>query len=340
MAEVLGVVAAATQLTATCLAMMELTTSIKGGASAVRGFQKQLQELQSLADNISYNPLLQTPEVELHTRNLLAVLSHNNFDSLLQKRRVVRALLLLQQDRAITTFFEQLERRKTALCLVINDIQSRTLHQIQVDISTMADHEGPGNTRRREPTSRNEPTPRREPNPRSTDDFWSGALDPKREEAAFKAVQQYLNMAPSGSSVYIDNRAGDNVDMVLGTFYQGSGQLLQPLLDQERAATPSKRNIYHGCLKRGNGNLVLGSRYDLTKDSRVPPSVTTQRDIYTLCDYNPGVSEEEKKKLGMHVAGTMITQYLSLEDMRKQSQPVETHVYGQTYPREKEDKDE
>lgn len=137
MAEVLGAVAAAAQLTATCLALIDLTKRIKSRSSTLKSYRDQLLQLHALSDSIACNPLLQTPEVELHTRNIISLLSHQTLEASLRKGLVLQTLLFFTQERIISRLFIDLERHKTTLSLVINDIQSRTLHQIQDSLSNM-----------------------------------------------------------------------------------------------------------------------------------------------------------------------------------------------------------
>ncbi|KAL2208251.1 hypothetical protein CC79DRAFT_819050 [Sarocladium strictum] len=142
MAEILGAVAAAAQLTVTCLALMEITKRIKARTSTLENYQKQLLQLQYISESISSNPLLQTPEIELHTRNILSLLSEHNLEPSLKRHRVSQIILFFSQDRAISRLFIDLERQKANLTLVVNEVQSRALHQIQSSISTMSDQRG------------------------------------------------------------------------------------------------------------------------------------------------------------------------------------------------------
>jgi hypothetical protein len=142
MAEILGAVAAAAQLTATCLALMEITKRIKTRSSTLENYQKQLLQLQHISESISSNPLLQTPEIELHTRNIISLLSEHNLEPSLKRHRVSQIILFFSQDRTISRLFIDLERQKANLSLVINEVQSRALHQIQSNISTMSDQRG------------------------------------------------------------------------------------------------------------------------------------------------------------------------------------------------------
>jgi hypothetical protein len=131
MAEVLGAVAAAAQLTAICVALIELTKDIKRRSSTLRNYQDQLAQLNQLSANISSNPLLQTEDIELHTRNIISLLSHHTLQSSVTKSRASQILLFFTQERTIARLFGDLERHKTTLSLIINEIQSGALHEIK-----------------------------------------------------------------------------------------------------------------------------------------------------------------------------------------------------------------
>ncbi|KAH6973692.1 hypothetical protein BKA56DRAFT_104847 [Ilyonectria sp. MPI-CAGE-AT-0026] len=134
MAEIIGVAASATQLVAMCVSLLDLIKKIKGVSSTLKKYHQQLNELRSVSESISTNPLLQTPEVGSHTQTLLAIIDDNSLSYLLRKGRFFRTLGLLHKERDLLDAFSSLERHKTNLSLLIEDIQARALHQIQSDI--------------------------------------------------------------------------------------------------------------------------------------------------------------------------------------------------------------
>lgn len=137
MAEVLGAVAAAAQLTAICVALIELTKGIKRRSSTLRNYQDQLAQLNQLSVNISSNPLLQTEDIELHIRNIISLLSQHTLQSSTKKSRASQVLLFFTQERTIARLFGDLERHKTTLSLIINEIQSGALHEIRSNLVIM-----------------------------------------------------------------------------------------------------------------------------------------------------------------------------------------------------------
>lgn len=137
MAEIVGVAASATQLAVMCVSLLDLMKKIKGGSSTLKRYHQQLNELRSVSESISTNPLLQTPEVESHTQTLLAIIDDNSLSHLLRKGRLLRTLGFLHKERDLLDSFSSLERHKTNLSLLIEDIQARTLHQIQSDIKVI-----------------------------------------------------------------------------------------------------------------------------------------------------------------------------------------------------------
>lgn len=216
MAEVIGVVAAATQLAGVCLGLLDLTRKIKGASPALRDYQVQLQELRNLSEAISQNPLLQTPEVGAHTDSLLAVVNDNNLQPLIARRRFLRTWAFIYKDQELSNIFGALERRKSSLSLVIHNLQAQALHQIQSDIHVMASsqysnddsgydgsqyggHQPPQNTRpidqpSTRPTQTSTPMDRPSPATPSNNQTWTTVPPPAD------------NHGPSGASFRYDGR--------------------------------------------------------------------------------------------------------------------------------------
>jgi hypothetical protein len=156
MAEIIGVAASATQLGTACFSLIDVLRKIKGGASTLKRYHEQLQELQSLSTCISQNPLLQTPEIGTQTRALLSLIDNNCITSLLSKGRLLRTWGLLYKEQDLLDIFVRLERQKSTLSLAIEEIQSKTLYQIQTDIQNMADKKTTY-TGKAQPGDKNEP---------------------------------------------------------------------------------------------------------------------------------------------------------------------------------------
>ncbi|WZH42905.1 uncharacterized protein QYS62_003903 [Fusarium acuminatum] len=139
MAEIIGVAASATQLGIACFSLIDIVRKIKGGASTLERYYEQLQELQSISTCISQNPLLQTAEIGIQTDALLYIINNNRINSLLRKGRVLRTWGFLYREQDLLDIFVRLERQKSNLSLAIEQIQSKTLYQIQTDIQNMAE---------------------------------------------------------------------------------------------------------------------------------------------------------------------------------------------------------
>ncbi|KAG4262100.1 hypothetical protein FPRO03_10973 [Fusarium proliferatum] len=139
MAEILGVAASATQLGVACFSLIDVMRKIKGGASTLKRYHEQLQELQSISTSISENPLLQTPEIGTQTDALLFIINNNCLNSLLRKGRVLRTWGFLYREQDLLDIFVRLERQKSNLSLAIEQIQSKALYQIQTDIQVMSE---------------------------------------------------------------------------------------------------------------------------------------------------------------------------------------------------------
>lgn len=139
MAEVFGVVAAATQLAGACLSLIDLMAKIKGATGTLLRYQHQFQELHNLSLSISQNPLLQTDEVFSHTQSLLLFIQHISLEPLLQKGLVSRTWGLLRRDQYLAETSKVLEQRKSSLSLIISDIQARALYDIRSNLRSMSD---------------------------------------------------------------------------------------------------------------------------------------------------------------------------------------------------------
>ena len=146
MAEIIGVAASATQLGTACFSLIDVLRKIKGGASTLKRYHEQLQELQSLSTCISQNPLLQTPEIGYQTTSLLSLIDNNCITSLLKKGRFLRTWGLLYREQDLLDIFTTLDRQKSTLSLAIEEIQSKTLYQIQIDIQNMAEKKAVGDS--------------------------------------------------------------------------------------------------------------------------------------------------------------------------------------------------
>lgn len=137
MAEVLGVVSAATQLASLCGSLLSLLKKIKSWPSTLQSYQIQLRDISLLSTSIAHNPLLQTLEIESLTQSLLALLSKANLSSLLQKHKVFRVWYLLFKEQDLLDTLSAVERQKLSLCLSIESIQSIALYEIRTDIQSM-----------------------------------------------------------------------------------------------------------------------------------------------------------------------------------------------------------
>lgn len=144
MAEIIGVAATAAQLAMACFSLIDVVKKIKGGTSTLEKYCQQLQELKGISTNISENPLLQTPEVGRQTEAILSIINNNCLVSLRQKGRLRRTWGFLLKEQDLLDDFTVLERRKTSLSLVVEQVQCRALYEIQADIRTMADRKPSG----------------------------------------------------------------------------------------------------------------------------------------------------------------------------------------------------
>jgi len=137
MAEIIGVVASAVQITTCCGSILEFLRKIKVGSSTLRLYQQQLQELRGILESISRNPLLQTEEIATYTRSILTTIYDSDLQSLQRKRRIYRTWDYIWKDRDLVELFCVLEKKKTALLLCIEDVQAKTLHDICINLKAV-----------------------------------------------------------------------------------------------------------------------------------------------------------------------------------------------------------
>ena len=131
MAEMVGVVAAAVQLSAACLSILDFISKVKGGSSALREYQERLGQVRSLCVEISTNPLLQTPEVKSITCSLLRVVDASDIRGLIENKRLRLPFIFLFQERKIAEVCTALDRKASFLALLINHLQAQALYHLQ-----------------------------------------------------------------------------------------------------------------------------------------------------------------------------------------------------------------
>lgn len=268
MAEVLGVVGVAAQLSSICFSLIERLKKIKGASSTLQKYHNQLQELSFISDCISNNPLLQTPEINRLTESLVSLIRQTCLANILKRHRLVRVFFLVQNESDLARTFQALERQKLSLCLSIEQVQARTLHQIQVDVAALAFNKMP--THKAARTSEEKPC---SPSSGSeTPKSWP--LD-KEQPTRSTQITQLVNrpeIAPttpanSGNQSqnrasfqhqelkmdevnYIYNYAGPGVNQTNGMTFEGSAEMLVGLRDSSR---------YVRSIKKGHGEQLNGS---------------------------------------------------------------------------------
>jgi predicted nuclease of predicted toxin-antitoxin system len=223
MAEVLGAVASASQLAVLTMGLLNTVRKIKGASETLRKYQQQLQEVQVLSESISRNPLLQTPDVDFHTRSILVSISQNNLERRLQRSWLSRTCTFLYKDRDLVDFFIVLDRQKSSLSLVIENIQSRALHQIQSDIRAMNTTSPPFENPSTPPDSDDETSPKsisKLTSPRAMDR--SSTTSPARDQTDKSTNAPDSQAKPETHPTHHTNVAGeeavDVIAMAMGYF--------------------------------------------------------------------------------------------------------------------------
>ncbi|KAH7176445.1 hypothetical protein EDB81DRAFT_875254 [Dactylonectria macrodidyma] len=266
MAEIVGVAATATQLAVMCGSLLDLMKKIKGGSSALKRYDQQLNELRSVSEFISKNPLLQTPEVGSHTQNLLDIIDDNSLSYLLERGRFVRTLGFLHREKDLLEAFSSLERHKANLSLLIEGIQSKALYQIQNDIKLIANM----------PSDRPKPAANEADSSASsitTISYLPQALvSSQRDPGQAEQLRTFVNSWPSSNqasppSIHAsqnDHRGprwdgcdAHDASQVNGVMFEGQGRLLQ------RGSVPL---TFHNNRKYGDGFQINGISVDSPND--------------------------------------------------------------------------
>lgn len=134
MAEVLGAVAAASQLGSQVIFLFKAIRSVKYSSVALRAFRCKLEELRLISICIQQNPLLHTEEIGSHTNNILGLLRANPVASTLAKRGLRRALAFIFDQKAFDALFKELEERKSTLSLCITNVHAHALYDIRTHL--------------------------------------------------------------------------------------------------------------------------------------------------------------------------------------------------------------
>jgi hypothetical protein len=308
MAEVLGAVAAAAQLTAICVALIELTNGIKRRSSTLRNHQDQLAQLNQLSVNISSNPLLQTEDIELHTRNIISLLSQHTLHSSIKKSRASQVLLFFTQERTIARLFGDLERHKTTLSLIINEIQSGALHEIRSNLVIMP-HQG-NHTKTLEPSFLSSPPSldedkqmvladrkTAEESPGSSEASGpSSCLEDSTSEENLKAEIEYwadfqkrqFPKRGTTAGTWAACKADGNVLQINGLLVEGDASL-EPTKPEDAVDDPE---VYMGCTAKRGANQVNGSEI-LYSMGGVPTIIQPPRGQYFGCSISADKSEDK-----------------------------------------------
>lgn len=133
MAEALGAVAAAAQLTSSCLSLFELLQRSLRAESILQGYLVHVKELYSISESIQLNPSLQTHQVEDCTKAIIKTITESKIVTTLKKKkknRVLRACTLAFKQRELTEFLQSLESKKSILVLCIANKQSLVLRKL------------------------------------------------------------------------------------------------------------------------------------------------------------------------------------------------------------------
>lgn len=319
MAEVVGVVASASQLAALCLSLVDLLRKIKGAETLLQKYQHQLQDLRVLSGYISENPLLQTSrEVEDCTNSLLLLIDRSQLHCVLRKNRFSRTWYLLQREKDLQETFATLERQKASLSLVVEHVQACALHKIQAGVDAMATKQG--HTTSKTGLSPSDSGARR-----------SGIL--KRGNSSKKLVEDDSKFGqlvkrdmfqPPATSIGNDETEGGDAiydgctttggNQCNGFSYAGPGGLFTNVGDYDL------KTQYNGCDQTGPGDQVNGLDLQITDGEPLatssslplaePPQLPRALAVWRRCRSSQGGANQEgpisATKLGTQYNGTRI----------------------------------
>lgn len=282
MAEVLGVVSAATQLATLCCSLLRVMKKIKGAGLTLQNYELQLQDLSLLSSSISRNPLLQTSEIGTLTQSLLSLISQANLTFVLKKHRIIRTLYILCKERDLVDTLTAVERQKLSLCLSIEQIQSDTLYEIRASIQDMSfekQNSGKRRTAAQETTKKNPAPPSDNsglkmssaPSERSTAAATAGNNRMPAPPVGTDAQRSYVANNPSGRTMtnddYTNIKVSGDTDVHMGLAFAGKAREL-PYLS-------SNTNVSEVC-KAGKGNMHIGP------DLCCPDEIKTKVDLGSL----------------------------------------------------------
>jgi hypothetical protein len=303
MAEIVGVAATAAQLAMACLSLMDFVKKIKGGTSTLEKYHQQLQELKGLSTSISKNPLLQTPEIGLQTEAILSIINNNCLLSLRHKSRLLRTWGFLLSEQDLLEDFTTLERRKTSLSLIVEQIQCRALYEIQADIRIMADRKLPSPPTadplavvpHTQEADKSQVSSGSSTSSQTMDD--AGSLDPNIAKLiaayvpAFGTGPKYdtkASMPEQSDKQSSSPKKGPRWNnMVAGPGFEQENRnlfILTSELSQRLAEKPQSPCIHNGPVKLGRGNQINGHIVEYVGDVRGAIPLNLDRD-----EWNNGV---------------------------------------------------
>ncbi|KAI1324204.1 hypothetical protein F5Y16DRAFT_311959 [Xylariaceae sp. FL0255] len=137
MTDILGAVAAATQLAANCMTLLSYPNKISGSSSTIEKYQDQLKQLIRLSQSIAANPFLQTDDIAIQVACIAQTIVKSGFAPTLRKGLLHRAWMIINNE-AISELFSLLERQKSNLLLTIESLNSTTLHEVRTVTTDMA----------------------------------------------------------------------------------------------------------------------------------------------------------------------------------------------------------
>lgn len=300
MAEVVGVVAAAVQLATASLSLLEMTRKIKGASRTLQNYHNHFQELHSLSNSISENPLLQTPEIGSCTESILSIVKANNLASLIQKKRWHHAWAFISRDKDLQDTFVILEQRKATLSLVIEHLQAKALHNIQFDIRAMSRTPLP-------PTSALDNALHREKLHQSNHE--TGQLQLAPEPSVPATAEVTLHQTPTQGDP--GNPAVKSHD---DAYYNDLHRAIEEA-NQARAVTANCSSLYFEC-KAGsgseqvNGNAIIGNAADASK---LPRNIHSEGVVMHI--------GSEKRGRGRQINGNCLSLISPGGDEEKSSMP-------------------
>ncbi|KAI0435628.1 hypothetical protein F4803DRAFT_544935 [Xylaria telfairii] len=138
MAEVIGAIAAATQLGGYCVRLVEGLYTGANASRMLKEYETHLLGLKEICASIQNTPSLQTSQVLSCTSRIISAIDKSDLLEIIKKPSFVRSCYFVVSRRSLFEFFQQLESYKNNLGLCITTINSSKLGTLEEGFRSMS----------------------------------------------------------------------------------------------------------------------------------------------------------------------------------------------------------